>query len=426
MGWLYIVFAFNALVPTKRFPVFGIPAGEFITLVIYVVFAFKALLLDRETYFRRSLNRVWFLCLAVVVLSASRSFLTSEDHTYWMWNAKQVIHYLFLFPLISLVRTWEQYRRCLTGYLVIGVLGAALLHVYEQLPYLVDHSVGSGMLHGEVAGMPRVFTPGMQYVFLCSVALLPFLRWRIAPLAVWLFLLSGLVWTFGRVFFVILGVCVTCHLAILAGCRKISKLWAGAGILLALAVAVGGSQFVGVEARSALAERMATLSEARGASSITEFDTLGWRFRDAANAIDQVETPAEMLFGVFARLYETEGWMGVFVHLGYVGIYYHYGLLGVFTFGLLILMISAKALSLLRKAMAGSPSLELEWVASLALSWVAMCLVSFIGGTFATGSFIIQVMLISHGIALLEKASAGGPEAPLPSAPADLAWNGTA
>lgn len=415
MGWLYIVFVFNALVPTKRFPVFGIPAGDFVTLAIYVLFAFKAVLLDRDTYFRGPLNRVWVVCLAVVVLSASRSFLTLENHTYWMWNAKQVIHYLFLFPLVSVVRSWEQYRRCVKGYLVIGVLGAALLHVYEQFPYLVDHSVGSGMLHGEVAGMPRVFTPGMQYVFLCSVALLPFLHWKIARLAAWLFLLSGLVWTFGRAYFGILSICAGCHLAILAGCRKISKLWAGAGILLALAVAAGGSQFVGVDARSALVERMATLSEARGASSITEFDTLGWRFRDAASAIDQVETPAEILFGVFAKLYVTEGSISTSVHLGYVGVYYHYGLLGVFTFGLLIVMISAKALWLLRKAMGGSPSLELEWVASLCLSWVAMCLMSVIGGTFASGAYIIQVMLISHGMGLLEKAAQ-------PSSPPGVFW----
>src|SRR5712692_3227328 len=138
MIWLFVVFLFNSIVPTKRFPIMGIPAGEFITLIIYSAFAAKVILFDRTKHFRSSLGKVWIACLIVVAISASCGFFADSDHTPWLWNMKQVIHYLFIFPLVATVKTWERYKACLRTYVVVGVLAAGLLHLYEQFPSLVD------------------------------------------------------------------------------------------------------------------------------------------------------------------------------------------------------------------------------------------------------------------------------------------------
>lgn len=403
MFWLFVVFLFNAaVVPTKRFPVLGVPAGEFITLIIYSVFAAKVILFDHSKHFRSSLGKVWIACLIVVAISVSHGFFEDSDHTPWLWNMKQVIHYLFIFPLVATVKTWERYKSCLKTYVVVGVLAAGLLHLYEQVPSLVDWDTGTGFIHSSVGGYLRIFTPGMQYVALAAVGLLPFLRQYPAALAAWLFLLSGLVWTFGRTYFLILGICMLLYVSMnitreVLG--KTSRKMVAVGILLCLGMLAIEAGFFQQGVVPIMVERMGTLT-AVGSEPLSEFDTLGWRIRDAGNAILEVETPSEMAVGVFAKWYGTEGWEGVSVHLGWVGLYYHYGLLGLGVFGALVFLISAKALRLFRATRKCAHSAESKWVASLCLGWLALCLLTFGGGTFVSGPGIITLTLLWYGMLL--------------------------
>jgi hypothetical protein len=404
--WLFVVFLFNAaIVPTKRFPIMGVPAGEFITCIIYSAFAAKVILFDRTKRFRSSLGKVWIACLIVVAIAASRRFLDETDHTYWFWNMKQVFHYLFIFPLVATVKTWEKYKACLRAYVVVGVLAAGLLHLYEQFPSLVDWDTGTGFIHSSVGGYARIFTPGMQYVALAAIGLLPFLRRYPAALAGWLFLLSGLVWTFGRAYFLILGICMLMYVSMgitREGLGKTLRRMVAAGILSWLGMLAIGAGFFQQGAVPVLAERMETLTEV-GSGPLSEFDTLGWRIRDAANAIDQVESPWEKVVGVFAKPYETEGSFDTSVHLGWVGLYFHYGLLGVLVFGALSFLISVKVVSLLRATKQRTLSLPTEWAVAFGLVWVALCLFGFIGGMFASGPSIIALTLLWYGISLAEK-----------------------
>lgn len=403
MFWLFVVFLFNAaVVPTKRFPVLGVPAGEFITLIIYSVFAAKVILFDHSKHFRSSLGKVWIACLIVVAISVSHGFFEDSDHTPWLWNMKQVIHYLFIFPLVATVKTWERYKSCLKTYVVVGVLAAGLLHLYEQVPSLVDWDTGTGFIHSSVGGYLRIFTPGMQYVALAAVGLLPFLRQYPGALAAWLFLLSGLVWTFGRTYFLILVICMLLYVSMnikreILG--KTSRKMVAAGILLCLGMLAIEAGFFQQGVVPIMVERMGTLT-AVGSEPLSEFDTLGWRIRDAGNAILEVVTPSEMAVGVFAKWYGTEGWEGVSVHLGWVGLYYHYGLLGLGVFGALVFLISAKALRLFRATRKSAHSGESKWVALLCLEWLALCLLTFGGGTFVSGSGIITLTLLWYGILL--------------------------
>lgn len=401
MFLLFVVFLFNAaIVSTKRFPILGVPAGEFITLLIYSVFAAKVILFDRTKHFRSSLGKVWIACLIVVAISASHGFLEDSDHTPWLWNMKQVIHYLFIFPLVAIAKTWERYKACLKAYVVVGVLAAGLLHLYELFPSLVDWDTGTGFIHSSVGGYARIFTPGMQYVALAAVGLLPFVRQYPAALAGWLFLLSGLVWTFGRTYFLILGICMLLYVSMRITSEVFGKTlrrMVMVGILLWLGMLAMKTGFFQQGVVPVLAERMETLTEI-GSGPVSEFDTLGWRIRDAGNAILEVETPLETAVGVFAKWYGTEGSEGVSVHLGWVGLYYHYGLLGVTVFGAMVFLISAKALRLFRAAR--KSALESEWVASLYLGWVALCLLTFGGGTFVSGPGIITLTLLWYGMLL--------------------------
>jgi hypothetical protein len=403
--WLFLVFLFNAdIVPTKRFPLMGVPAGEFITCIIYSAFAAKVILFDRTKRFRSSLGKVWIACLIVVAIAASRRFLDETDHTYWFWNMKQVFHYLFIFPLISLVHTKEQYKKCLKYYLVTALLAAGLLHLYAQFPEFVDWDAGTGFTMA-VGNEVRIYTPGMTHVFLAAVGFIPFLRRDLRTLAVWLFLVSGLVHNYGRFYFLTLGICIALYLGWVEVARvsKRTKV-AGpvVGVLLALALIGLSLEFFPEGSVSFLVERMQTLAGFQ-AESLQEFDTLGWRIRDAANAIDQVETPSEKVVGVFAKPYETEGSFNTGVHLGWVGLYFHYGLLGVLVFGTLSFLISVKVVSLLRATKQKTLSLPTEWAAAFGLVWVALCLFGFIGGMFASGPSIIALTLLWYGISLAEK-----------------------
>lgn len=403
MFWLFVVFLFNAdIVPTKRFPILGVPVGEFITLIIYSAFAAKVILFDRTKHFRSSLGKVWIACLIVVAIAASRRFFDETDHTYWFWNMKQAFHYLFIFPLLATVKTWERYKSCLKAYVVVGVLAAGLLHLYELFPSLVDWDTGTGFINNSVGGYARIFTPGMQYVALAAVGLLPFLWRYTAALAGWLFLLSGLVWTFGRTYFLILGICMLLYASMRITSEVFGKTlrrMAMVGILLWLGMSSMKAGFFQQGVVPVLAERMETLTEI-GSGPLSDFDTLGWRIRDAANAIDQVETPWERVVGVFAKPYETEGAFNTSVHLGWVGLYYHYGLLGVTVFGTMVFLISVQALSLFRAARKRAYGVESEWVATLCLGWVALCLLTFVGGTFISGSGIIAMTLLWYGMLL--------------------------
>jgi hypothetical protein len=402
--WLFVIFLFNVVIPTKKFPILGIPAGEFITCIIYSAFAAKVILFDPTKRFRSSLSKTWIVCLIVVAIAASRRFLDETDHTYWFWNMKQVFHYLFIFPLVSLVHTSEQYEKCLKYYLVTALLAAGLLHLYAQFPQFVDWDVGTGFTMA-VGNEVRIYTAGMTYVFLAAVGFIPFLRRNLRTLAVWLFLVSGLIHNYGRFYFLTLGICIALYLGgvKVAGASKRAK-GAGpvVGILLALALTCLSLEFFPEGSVSFLVERMQTLVGFQ-AVPLREFDTLGWRIRDAANAITQVETPWEKVVGVFAKPYETEGSFDTGVHLGWVGLYFHYGLLGVLVFGTLSFLISVKVVSLLRATKQRTLSLPTEWVVAFGLVWVALCLFGFIGGMFVSGPSIIALTLLWYGVSLVEK-----------------------
>jgi hypothetical protein len=405
--WLFVIFLFNVVIPTKKFPILGIPAGEFITCIIYAVFAAKVILFDPTKRFRTSLGKIWIVCLLVVAIAASRRFLDETDHTYWFWNMKQVFHYLFIFPLISLVHTKEQYEKCLTYYLVTALLAAGLLHLYAQFPQLVNWDVGTGFTMA-VGDEVRIYTPGMMYVFLAAVGLIPFLRRDLRTLAVWLFLVSGLVHNYGRFYFLTLGICIALYLLYLrwvkvAGASKRTKA-AGpvVGVLLALALVFLSVEFFPGGSVSLMVERMQTLAGFR-AVPLREFDTLGWRIADAANAITQVQTPWEKVFGVFAKPYETQGTFDTGVHLGWVGLYFSYGLLGVLVFGTLSVLISVKVVRLLRTTKQRILSLPTEWAVAFGLVWVALCLFGFLGGMFVSGPSIIALTLLWYGVSLAEK-----------------------
>ncbi|MBI3895979.1 MAG: hypothetical protein HY313_08610 [Acidobacteria bacterium] len=314
---------------------------------------------------------------------------------------KQLIHYFFIFPLISLVRTKEQYETCLKYYLIIALLMAGLLHLYALFPEYADPDVGTAfttLLGGNV----RVYSQGTFYVLLAAVGLLPFLRRNMLLVAAWLFLLFGLLPTFGRSFFLVLGICVALYLGwrVMLNPQRRQKV---AGLLLALAVVMILVEFFSGGIVSTMAERMQTL-EGLQTERLRDFDTLGWRIRDAENAISQVRTPWQMAVGAFAKPFSTEGApLGVYVHLGWVGLYYHFGWLGVLVFGMLSLLISIKAVNLLHATRKQTLHLPTEWIVAFGLVWIAFCLFSIVSDTFAGGPAIISLILLWYGISFAEK-----------------------
>ena len=67
------------------------------------------------------------VCVAVVSVAAIHGYLEVNEKEYWFWNAKQAIHYLFIFSLIAYIRTKKDFDRLLRLYLFIGLASAVLL-----------------------------------------------------------------------------------------------------------------------------------------------------------------------------------------------------------------------------------------------------------------------------------------------------------
>jgi hypothetical protein len=387
------ILVLNALVPTKAWRVLDVPIGECVTLVLYAISIVQVLV---RPFAKHHLLTIAMVCVAVVCAAAIHGYILVDDSEYWFWNAKQAIHYLFVFPLIAYIRTKRDFDRLLRLYLFIGLASAVLIWVYHIRPELVDWESGTGVLMASVTGSVRVFTPGMQYAFLATVGLLPYLyqrRWLL-PAAV--ILLSSLAWTYARAYWVIVAACTLVSMFLTFRLRTLQRTIFFIGSLLtAIVVSV---LLLGEQSSSAVG-RIATL---RGLqfTSATEFDTMGWRFQDAANAIRVPETAAEKVIGVFAKPYSTDDWHGVAPHMAYTGVYYHYGAIGVVAFGLLI---AALTRGLLRVRKASLPGPDRRRVDSLLSAWIAMLLYSLVGGTFISGPHIIALMIIIHGVTLLTR-----------------------
>jgi hypothetical protein len=292
-------------------------------------------------------------------------------------------------------------------YLITAVLGAALLHLYEEFPEFVREDLGTGMVHSQIQEDFRIFTPGMVYVFYAAIGLIPFLKNGAAPMTLWLFLLSGLFWTFLRSYFLIIAICVGIYLLLIPVVRGRSRtaIASLAGVAVTLVTVIGLANAFLPRVLPSFLERMQTVTEAASVP-VSEFDSVGWRIRDAGNAIDQVHTTSEVLFGVFAKLYETDG-AGVdpSVHVGYVGVYFSYGLLGVIAFSTLIGLTSVNCLAILYRGLKRGSLLSDQWRLMLILSWVAVTLISFFAPTFISGPYLLPVILIMYGLVVFDETA---------------------
>ncbi len=388
-----VILVLNALVPTKAWRFMDVPIGECVTLVIYAISMAQVLV---RPFVKHHLVTIAMVCGAVVSVAAIHGYLQVDEKEYWFWNAKQAIHYLFIFPLIAYIRTKKDFDRLLRLYLFIGLASAGLLWVYHIRPELVSWESGTGLLMASVTGSVRVFTPGMQYAFLAAVGLLPYLyqrRWLL-PAAV--LLLSSLAWTYARSYWIIVAVCALVSMFLTFRLRRLQRTLFFVCSLLAVVVIAG--LLLGDQMSSAIG-RIVTLQELRF-TPVTDFDSMGWRFRDAANAIRVPQTVTEKVIGVFAKPYSTDNWRGVGPHLGYSGVFYHYGAIGVVAFGWLIVALTR---GLLRVRKAALPGPDRRTANSLLSAWVALLLYSMVGGTFISGPHIIALMILIHGVALLAR-----------------------
>jgi hypothetical protein len=393
MFFIAVILILNALVTTKAWRFMDVPIGECVTLVIYAISIVQVLV---RPFVKHHLVTIALVCAAVVSVAAIHGYLQVDEKEYWFWNAKQAIHYLFIFPLIAYIRTKKDFDRLLKLYLIIGLASAALLWVYHSRPELVSWESGTGLLMTFATGSIRVFTPGMQYAFLAAVGLLPFLYHRRWLLSAAVLLLSSLVWTYARSYWVIVAVCTLVSMFLTFRLRQLQRTLFFVGSLLTVVVISG--LLLGDQMSSAVG-RIVTLQGLQF-TPVTEFDSMGWRFRDAASAIRVPQTVTEKVIGVFAKPYSTDNWHGVAPHLAYTGVFYHYGAIGVVAFGWLI---AALTRALLRVRKASLPGPDRRTADSLLSAWVALLLYSMVGGTFMSGPHIIALMIVIHGVSLLTR-----------------------
>jgi hypothetical protein len=418
MLFIAVILVLNALVPTKAWRFMDVPIGECVTLVIYAISMVHVLV---RPFVRHRLTTITMVCLAVVSVAALHGYLQVDEKEYWFWNAKQAIHYLFIFPLIAYIRTKKDFDRLLSLYLFIGLASAVLLWVYHIRPELVTSASGTGLLMASVTGSVRVFTPGMQYAFLAAVGLLPYLyrrRWLL-PAAV--LLLSGLAWTYARSYWIIVAVCALVSMFLTFRLRQLQRTLFFVGSLLTLVVL--SFLLLGEQGSSAVG-RIVTLKGLQFTSAM-QFDSLGWRFVDAANAIRVPQTVTEKAIGVFAKPYRTDDWLGVAPHLAYTGLFYHYGAIGVAAFGWLVVALTR---GLLRVRTGSLPGPDRRAANSLLCAWVGLLLYSMVGGTFMSGPHIMALMIVIHGVALLSRR-ASRQSFPFPVSPpldrcAPIEWPG--
>lgn len=386
------VLAFNAVIPTKSWRIGGVSLGDWVAIGCYTAAILRWLTLNRQRV--RPPHRIWFMCIAAVALSVVLCWASARDREYLFENGRQVIHYFFVFPMICYACDRTRLMRVLQVYLVTGLVAAALLHLYHFVPSLVTWDSGTGAFWaGSAPTAARIFTPGMQYVFVALLALTAYipsarganLIWYSAAYSV---MLSAIAWTGVRSYFVILGVCLGVLLTVL-GCtmqarRLLTLTWA------AVVTAVCAYSLFG-EAAGNVTLRLATLAGLQE-TRLTEFDTMGWRVSDAGNALSVIEGPREWLFGVFAKPYASGEWYGATPHIAYAGLVYHFGIFGSACFACLLIAISHRLFvrfSRLVRAGTYDPLLTAG-----GLVWVGLLLYSFVGGTFISAPSIISLIIV--------------------------------
>jgi len=394
---IFAILLFNAVVPTKWLRLGGISLGDWVAVLGYATAALYWLSPARAQV--RKSEAIWLLCTATVSLSVFSCWAAGGEAKYMLENGRQILHYLFFIPLVCLATDRARLLRVLKIYLGIALAAAALLNLYHFLPWLVNWDVGTGDIWEAADGVIRIFTPGMHYVFLALLGLMAYIpssrgRGSLACGIAGTVMLSALAWTGIRAYFVILAVCLGALFVILGLTRRARRSFGLAGAVLFCAGIAGGLFF---DAAGAIGTRVVTLAGLRD-TPFTEFDTIGWRFLDAGNALSMVEGPREWLFGVFAKPYASEAWFGATPHIAYVGAIYHFGLLGTLCLAWLVAGISRR----LARHLVGLARHKVydPFIAAASLVWLGLLLHSFVGGTFASGPAIITLTIV-HFISVL-------------------------
>ncbi|MDP3000271.1 MAG: hypothetical protein Q8N47_22490 [Bryobacterales bacterium] len=400
MIWLLLILSLNAVIPTKWLRVAGVPLGDGISIAVY------GLYLMRACVTRRRVGQVywpWGLCMIVVTISPLIALLANRDAEVLVLTLRQTMHYLFIVLLFVEVKTLKHYRALLSMYLGVALVSSVALQVYHKFPELANPQFADASFRGLVAGEPRIFTSGAGYVLFAAVGLMVLLSesnlLRVGSVvATEAVLLSGLVWTFIRVFFVVLVVCLFVHVTLSVFGRRRSRRFAVSMCSVAIVLGLGVQSSSSVDS---LVVRLGGLDKVVMAYE-ENGDTVAWRVAEATAALESMQGPLEAAFGKFASRFGHLDYVSIGVHIGWIGIYYHFGAVGVVAFGIMVFTLMRR---LVRQYWAlrnsGDRFLRLLVRAHLLL-WIAFTLVAFGGGSFASGGTIIMLAILWHGTSLIE------------------------
>ena len=376
------------------------PFGDCISIVVYGGYLMRLCVTRRRVGQR---YWPWGLCMVAVTVSPLIAFVAGRDSEALLFVVRQTMHYLFIVVLYVEIGTLRQYATLLKAYLLVALVSSAALHLYHSFPYLANPEITDASFRGLVAGDPRIFTSGMGYVCFAAVGLMVLLsdarpRTLLIVVATEAFLLSGLVWTYVRSFFVVLAVCLAVHLALSVFTRRTSRRFAV--LMCSVAVLCGvalqfSSSLDSLKVRLGGLERMATSYE-------ENTGTVAWRVDEASAAVASMQGPLEAAFGTFAGRFGLREYVGFSVHIGWIGVYYHYGVFGVAAFAVMFISLVrrlCRQYSTYRNS--GDRFLRLLVKAHLLLL-IAFTMIAFGGGSFASSGSIIMLAILWHGAALLE------------------------
>jgi len=392
----FIFFAAMGLVPIGLINVHNLnPFNTVVLLILLSQFptAVRTIRAKDPIFSRPSL--VVFFVVCTVVLGYVNMVLGLGKFA--DWTAFYCLNYLLFWVVLREVHTFNDIDRLFRRLAFFTILAAGWLVFFFFRPEVLEGAftdIRMGSYRGEVGGLSRIFTPGMEYI---SVALMfvvsyfAFGKPRRPLMLTLLFVLCLLVIviiTSVRTYVAGLLVALLIILVLKVDWRTIRLLLVGSLVIAVLFLVLpGGVQEYVVERVAGITDLSdvdveTALDQEMGEGTTDEgsLGTLYWRILEVPYALSLMTTPREIVFGSLGRLYSFIGVEDAAApHISAAGIFYLFGLVGLMTFSTFIVYFSIRIVRL-NRLYKTHPRRYLAVFTLIA--WINLFLFSFGGGIY--------------------------------------------
>jgi hypothetical protein len=417
----FIVFTLFCLTPIALINFKNLNPFVALTIILYLyALFFNAPKFLRDGFYNKPTKIYFLVVLSIFVSYINMICITGKVNA---WIVIWCLNYLLFFIVLEEIKSYNGILKFFKMAGLMSFLEIALLFYFFFNPQVLDgvfKDAYMGRVKEYIEGMPRIFTPGMEYLPYAVVYILSYLflnkSKRKQNVFIYYLLLVLALFTISTIISIrtyLLGITLSLLFLIAV---KINKFKIFIQLIVIVLVLVAGSLFVlpkGTKdylVKRAIApitnilylkDNNLLLLEEMGNDET--YGTTFYRILEATIVLTYVDKASEKLFGCMGQGYdfgEVEKNPGP--HISYIGIYYVFGLFGVIMFAIFLFYFTRKIIKiyLLYK------NTYYEHISTfLLLAWFNILLFAFGGGMFYS-AICSAIAIVCALVIIMEKLSA--------------------